>query len=383
MRAKILYFVILIFAGLRTFADEVKLYRPQFGEFTSSATREEAKLNSYQAIESESELAQIIQALPKGLIENKEVIILTSSSAEAMATQYLLDQQGINPTVLDLSLISKIIEHEDPSSKLMTQLKNWWDQRYTFPTKSEKHWGIVSGLSRGVIAGSIWFSVGIDPVLATAIVIGQAFVEYLNNTYIRTLENIFENQFLTNSESAENRKQSGWKSLQHRLLYSAMWAYIWRGIGGATQTMHSVTTLQGNFEIISNILSKGLSGSYWGTQKAQRLSRNASGTVGAQSYLLGSILTSLDLAGVSFHTWHFNLPTLGIIHEPLELVISASTLSIIGFYTSLAATAKFKPHLLENYVKAFDNLVAKINNAKPKLFKKKMEANVVSCSELF
>ena len=255
--------------------------------------------------------------------------------------------------------------------------KKWWKSKYEAPYPSDKRWGVISMTNRFVISSMVWFSVGLDPVTAGMLVAGQTASAYLNTVYERTLDNIFG----IKGDVKHLPKQIG-----YRLLYTAFWTYLWRAISGPVKTAHSIFTPQGNFEVLSNILSTGFAGNVFGLTKGVVLSRKASMLIGFHGFLIGSIFTTLDLAGVNSHSWLVNLKMPEILSSwgTLSVEIRASTLMILGYYFAAAYAVWKVPKYFETYTNFIEGFITKLTGENPNAEANAAESEkAMSCSSVF
>lgn len=316
--------------------------------FADPKPKDEVSFSHRQGKISLSEVPHLLDTL-KNSSGTSEVLILADTNTNPVAAQ-INDSVGLaNLTPVRVNIendVFALAKQEHPEH--LTGLRTWWKQKYVRPLAIDVYWGIIMGGFRGTTASVIWFSSGLDPVTASTLVVGQAVLDFVNQTFSRTIDNIVGGQEDT---------QTSFREMSYRLLYSAFFTYLWRGISGPVNAAASVTTVQGNIEVLSNIFSKSLSGVYFGAKK-RLLSQFAAGLIGFQVYMLGSLITSLDLAGITLQSWTVRVPLIDF-----DLVVKSSTLAIVIFYTSMGLAVKYFPNSFERLAKFFGNMGGKVRSA--------------------
>ncbi|MBK7843005.1 MAG: hypothetical protein IPJ71_04815 [Bdellovibrionales bacterium] len=237
-------------------------------------------------------------------------------------------------------------------------LDSWWKSVYSRPTKGELYQGVTLAASNGLIAGSIWLSLdGVSPWVASAMTAGITLYELIFATHIRTYDNIvghFRNQ--TRHQFNFEDGQS-WNEIAIRFAHSTFMSYLWKALGGAVGSSHSLLTLQGNIEVLVNGIAK-FPGYWLGAAKSHNLSRKASAWVGFPLFLLGPVLSKLDLFGVKMlDLVHFDPIAIG------NVVIYQPSLPIIGLallYGGTAALIHWGPNqAFETFANRMDDLSAR------------------------
>lgn len=244
-------------------------------------------------------------------------------------------------------------------TKAPTGLDSWWRSVYSRPTKGELYQGVTLAASNGLIAGSIWLSFdGVSPWVASAMTAGITFYELIFATHIRTYDNIvghFRNSQTRNKFNFEDGQS--WNEIAIRFAHSTFMSYIWRALGGAVGSAHSVLTLQGNIEVLINGIAK-FPGYWLGAAKSHNLSRKASAWVGFPLFLLGPVLSKLDLFGVKLlDLVHFDPIAIGnvIIYQPSLPIIGLAVL-----YGGTAALIHWGPHqAFESFATRMDDWSAR------------------------
>lgn len=320
--------------------------------------------NLSEKISPQSSIEQSI--LPAARTSNNSVLFLDGKpdSEESKKSLAELKKNGVKVIHFDFSTLNKTIEKlsskksqlSSSAKQQLSKFKNWWDKNYEAPLESERHFGVVTTALRTGIYTSIWYSVGLDPVTATVLVTGQSIMTYINTTYERTLDNIF---------GISKDPKLAFKQMAYRVLYTAFWTYLWRGISGPVKSAHSILSIQGNFEILSYLFSTAWAGNKFGLEKVKMLSREASAMIGFQAFLMGAVLSNLDLAGVNLYSWDINFKVIEILGMKLggfTAEIKSSTLFIMGYYLSLTYILRSAPQYFESYARLFDDLFSKLKN---------------------
>ncbi|OQW50604.1 MAG: hypothetical protein A4S09_02080 [Proteobacteria bacterium SG_bin7] len=317
-------------------------------------TNEEMSLSHQQGKISLNEVPQILEAIKRSN-DATEVLILSDTKTNSVANKigdFVVDAD-LNATTKNIETdILDLAKKEQPEH--FRGFKKWWKTKYVKPSSQEVYWGVIMGGFRGTVASVIWFSSGLDPMTASTLVVGQTLLDFVNQTYFRTVDNVMSGR--TNS-GKEGEERGSFREMSFRLLYSGFFTYLWRGISGSVNSAASITTIQGNIEVISNVLSKSLSGAYFGAKKGA-LSRFAAGLIGFQVYMIGSVITSLDLAGITLKSWTVNIPFVNF-----DLVVKSSTLAIVIFYTGMGLAVKYFPNSFERTAKLFGNISGKVKKA--------------------
>ncbi|MBK9038294.1 MAG: hypothetical protein IPL83_03870 [Bdellovibrionales bacterium] len=240
-------------------------------------------------------------------------------------------------------------------AKVPTGLESWWKSVYSRPTKGELYQGVTLAASNGLIAGSIWLSLdGVSPWVASAMTAGITFYELIFATHIRTYDNIvgrFRNTQTRHQFNFEDRHS--WNEIAIRFAHSTFMSYVWRALGGAVGSAHSLLTLQGNIEVLVNGIAK-FPGYWLGAAKSHNLSRKASAWVGFPLFLLGPVLSKLDLFGVKMlDLVHFDPIAIGnvVIYQPSLPIIGLAVL-----YGGTAALIHWGPN------QAFESFANRMNN---------------------
>lgn len=315
----------------------------------------------------EQELLSDLQARGIGyqvVVPSSESVAISMAGGDfrASSPQYT-DQEGSPVETPGLANLTEKIERPVTNlfgeSEAPVQPGSWWKSVYSRPTRGELYQGISLAISNGVIAGSIWFSFdGVSPWVASAMTAGITFYELIFSTHIRTYDNIVGG-FSTKKErhklSFEDSRS--WKEIAIRFAHSTFMSYLWRALGGAVGSAHSILTLQGNVEILVNGLAK-FPGYWLGSAKSHNLSRMASAWVGFPLFLLGPVLSKLDLFGVKM---------LDLVHlDPIaigDLIIYQPSLPIMGLALLYGATAALvhwgPPQIFETFATNMDSLSSK------------------------
>lgn len=304
---------------------------------------------------SEGEMAPLLDQLSTQN-NNQPILFLDNSpdSKDSKDIENTLKSKKLNFVRIDLrkAITLPINNLSQAGKEKISDFKDWWKSKYEAPYASDKRWGVITATTRFGISSMVWFSVGLDPVTAGMLVAGQTAAAYYNTIYERTLDNIFG----LKDESKNFTQQIG-----YRLLYTSFWTYLWRTISGPVKSAHSILTAQGHFEVLTNILSTGFAGNVFGLTKAVTLSRKASMLIGFHGFLIGSLFTTLDLAGVNTHSWfiNFDMPEIFNSWKTLSLEIRSSTLMIISYYFSAAYAVRKMPEYFETYANFIEGLLSK------------------------
>ncbi len=335
-------------------------HSPTFSEERSDSqmnTIGEASISHQQGKISLNDVPRIIETI-KSSYQAPEILVISDTNTNFVSAKIsdLIDNA-------DLSHVNKNIETDviEPAKTAQPgyfeKFETWWRTKYVKPSTQEVYWGTIMGGLRGTVGSIIWFSSGLDPVTASTLVVGQTLLDFANQTYFRTLDNIMGGRANSNEDfKVVEPRTSSFREMSYRLLYSGFFTYLWRGISGSVNAAASIATIQGNIEVISNVLSKSLSGAYFGTNKG-KLSRLTAGLIGFQVYMIGSVITSLDLAGITLKSWTVNIP-----YFNFDFVLKSSTLAIIIFYTGMGLSVKYFPATFERLSKFFGNMGEKVTS---------------------
>ncbi len=350
---KILFFLVFMFLGMPySFAEPVN----------ESVTVHKFELPNKDLITSLSEKVSSANDIKNVLVHvenaSQEPIVIFDANPDSIESKEIVEQlrdKKIEFVQIDLRKPPGLYNLVSTKAKSVhADFKEWWKSKYEKPIATEKRWGVVTAVTRAGVSSMVWFSVGLDPLTAGTLVIGQTLAAYYNTLYERTVDNI-----LGLSKDPKHRL----KQMSFRLLYSTFWTYLWRGISGPIKGAHSLLTGQGNYEVLSNILSTGWAGNRFGMEKAINLSRKASVVIGFHGFLIGSVFTTLDLAGVNPYSWLINFDKINFLNLDFlkfSMEIKTSTMMILGYYFSAAYAVKKVPQYFEAYTNFIEKLITKV-----------------------
>lgn len=308
-------------------------------------------LRTYKSTLTGPDGAKASQDSPVLLFGNSE-----ENGDDLLVIRKSLDDRGIPYEIVSDTLPERDVNTSFEDQDLLGRLRNWWSRVYVKPTKHEIYHGVTLAALKGVVVSSIWFAAdGVNPWTASSLVTAMVLYETLFSTYIRTYDNVVGglSRFQARANFRFNSRRS-WIELGKRFGHSALMAYIWRSWGGPLGDAHSIQTLQGHMEVITNSLAK-IPGHWLGAVKHNNLSRSASAWVGFPLYVLSTVLSNLDLFGVKL--LHMaQIPPIAIgqmtVYQP-----SVPIVGLLGLYAGTAALIHWGPqHLFERYAKFMDRI---------------------------
>ncbi len=210
----------------------------------------------------------------------------------------------------------------------------WFKENVITPSPSDVSLGVVMGAIKFASAGTIWLSVGVHPAIASTLIVAQTAVTLALSTGIKTFDHLYSKQ-----SSKPNKKASIFTELRRRQTFDLVYLELVRLISGPTADTHSVFTLLGQTEILSNFFAYGTGTSILSTVRNRKLTHLGSRWANFDNYVVASTLSMLDIAGFHFMT----LASFG------SFDLHLSTVLIFASTASLSALIAWKPEIFEAF----------------------------------
>lgn len=291
------------------------------------------------------------------VVEQMQIPAIEFNKTELDSISQDIKEGKIKETDVE-QVISLKVEQRAEQRSFLLAIKEWWKSKHEKLTPEEKAVALEVGkstfISKIVMGGVIWMNVGVDPYIAVFMTFSQAWVDYWWTINTKTIGNILGGSSGTDG----GRKHNGFiQELKARLAISLAMTVMWRyisTIGGPYGSVHLLTTFQGMFEVLWNSTMK-IPANIFATSANRRLPVETYRKLGTTIFILSSVISTIDLAGLSFWSHAMNVPMPG--GDYFTVIIKDSNLLLAGFWAGTTTLVTFAPELFQTIVNSMYKFV--------------------------